>query len=87
MPLLFSQANIFDVLRHREAALKAEVNGLGSPTLNQVPEKELVRDLASKYKIEVLILEDEKAYTSYREVDVDVSQDPMGGAHEYRHYL
>jgi len=77
MPLLFSRVAIFDVLEHQQQALKTEVNQLDSSTIEHVTEQELVRDLAAKYKSEMPALEEDKAYTSYREVEVDVSQDPM----------
>lgn len=77
MSRLFSRVSIFDVLRHRESALKAAVNQLDAESLQAMPEEELVRDLASDFKLQVPVLEEENASTSHREVDIDVSQDPM----------
>jgi len=77
LPLLFYRISVFDLLQHREATLKQEVSQLSSEEIESKPEDELVRDIASKYKLETPVLEDEKAYILYREVDVDVSQDPM----------
>lgn len=77
MTLLFSRVSFFDVTQHREQALKAEVNSLDSSTISAAPEQQLVHDLATKYKFEMAVLEEEKAYISHREVNVDVSQDPM----------
>jgi len=77
MPLLFSRINIFDVLEHCQQQLKTEVNRLSSSMIQGVPELELVHDLAGRYKLEIPVLEEEKAHISHREIDVDVSQDPM----------
>ena len=77
MPLLFSRVSIFDVLEHQQQTLKAEVNQLDSSAIQRVPEQELVHNLAAKYKVEIPALEEDKAYISHREVEVDVSQDPM----------
>jgi hypothetical protein len=75
--LLFTRANIFDVLEHQQQTLKTDVNRLSSSIIRQVPELQLVHDLAAKYKLEIPVLEEDKAYISHREVDVDVSRDPM----------
>ena len=77
MDLLFSRSSIFDVLEHQTSALKQEAEHLDSATLEEVPEQEVVRDLASKYKLEVPALQEDKAYISHREIDIDVSHDPM----------
>lgn len=77
VPLLFYRISVFDLLQHREETLKKEVWQLSSEEIESKPEDELVRDLASKYKFETPVLEDEKAHISYREVNVDVRQDPM----------
>jgi TIR domain-containing protein len=77
LPLLFNRISVFDVLQHQEETLKGEVAQLTSEQIESEPEDELVRDLAGKYKLETPVLEDEKAHISYREVNVDVSQDPM----------
>jgi hypothetical protein len=73
---LFTRSDIFNVLRARQEALKAEVDQLDSSTIERVPEQELVRDLAGKYKLEMPVLEEDNAKISHREVKVDVSQDP-----------
>ncbi|HXX22478.1 MAG TPA: toll/interleukin-1 receptor domain-containing protein [Terriglobia bacterium] len=75
-PLLFARSDIFSVLRARQEALKAAVDQLDSRTIEGVPEQELVRGLAGKYKLEMPVLEDENAKISHREVEVDVSGDP-----------
>jgi hypothetical protein len=75
--LLFSRVSIFDVLQHQQQMLKTEANELDSAAIQRSPEEELVRNLAAKYKLEIPVLEDDKAYISHREIDVDVSRDPM----------
>jgi hypothetical protein len=77
LPLLFYRVSIFDVLQQQENKLKKEIAGLSSEHIESLPEAELVRDLAAKYKLELPVLEDEKAHISHREVNVDVSRDPM----------
>jgi TIR domain-containing protein len=77
MPLLFSNASIFDVIQHQQQMLKEEIEELDSSALNSVPGWELVHSLASKYKMEVPALAEENAYISHREAKVDVSRDPM----------
>lgn len=77
VPLLFYRISVLDLLQHREETLKKEIGQLSSEEIESKPEDELVRDLASNYKFETPVLEDEKAHISYREVNVDVSQDPM----------
>ncbi|PYT47090.1 MAG: hypothetical protein DMG44_19270 [Acidobacteria bacterium] len=75
--LLFSRISIFDVLAHRQESLKSEVNDLPSTTFERYSLQELARDLTLKFKIEIPVLEEDKAYISHREVDMDVSRDPM----------
>jgi hypothetical protein len=77
MPLLFSRTDIFSVAELQREQLRQEVARLESATLEQISEQEVVRELASKYKLEVPTLEEEKAFVAHREVDVDVSRDPM----------
>ena len=77
LPLLFYKVGVFDVLQQQQEALKNDVGQLTSAQVESVPEEELVRDLAAKYKLETPVLEDDKAHISYREVNIDVSQDPM----------
>jgi hypothetical protein len=77
MSILFSRVNIFDVLTHQQESMKSDVNQLGSSVIAQTPEEQLVHDLTAKFKLEIPVLEDDKAYISHREVDVDVSRDPM----------
>src|ERR1700688_4049651 len=77
MPLLFSRLNIFDVLEHRQQTLKTDVNKLSSSSIESIPQIEVVRELATKYKFEIPVLDEDNAHISHREVDVDVSQDPM----------
>lgn len=76
-PYLFARVDVFSVSQHQTSQLKAEIDQLNQGTLANVSEQELVHDLAAKYKFEVPVLEEESASTSYREVNVDVSQDPM----------
>jgi hypothetical protein len=68
---------VFDLLRHREETLKKEIEHLSADEVEGRSEDELVRDLASTYKFESPVLEDERAHISYREVNLDVSHDPM----------
>jgi hypothetical protein len=75
--LLFSRISIFDVLAHRQESLKSEVHDLPSTTFERYSLQELARDLTLKFKIEIPVLEEDKAYISHREVDMDVSRDPM----------
>ena len=78
MPLLFSRVSIFDLIQAQQQKLKNEVNNqLDARTLAQISEEEIVQRLAAKYKLEVPVLDEEKAAMSHREVDVDVSRDPM----------
>ena len=74
---LFSRFNIFDILTHQQERMKAEVNQLGPSVIAHTSEEQLVHDLTAKFKLEIPVLEDDKAYISHREVDVDVSRDPM----------
>jgi hypothetical protein len=77
MSLLFARVSIFDVLQQQQQKLKTDVDRLTSSAIEHTPEEQLVHDLTTKYKLEIPVLEDEKAYVSHREVEVDVSQDPM----------
>jgi len=77
IPLLFAEIGIFDVLQNRQAQMKQDIETLSQGLLEGTPEVELLRELSSKYKLDVPVLIEESAYTSHREVDVDVSQDPM----------
>jgi hypothetical protein len=77
MPLLFSRVNIFDVLIHQQEKFKQEVNQIDSVVLDHTTEEQLVHDLTARFKLEIPVLEEDKAYISHREVDVDVSRDPM----------
>ncbi|MGB9235308.1 MAG: toll/interleukin-1 receptor domain-containing protein [Terriglobales bacterium] len=77
MSLLFSRVSIFDVLNHQQERMKIDVNQLDSAAIDRSSEEQLVHDLTSKFKLEIPVLEDNKAYISHREIDVDVSQDPM----------
>jgi hypothetical protein len=75
--LLFYRANIFDVLAYQEKKIKEEVERLDSQRIQSVPEDELVLQMASRFKFEIPVLEEDKAFISHREVDIDVSRDPM----------
>lgn len=77
IPLLFSKVSIFDVLQHQQAMLKQDVENLQREKFQTLSEQELVHEITLKYKLELPVLEEEKAYLSHREVDVDVSRDPM----------
>ena len=78
MPFLFTRVSIFDVVHHQQEKLKAEVNNeLDGRVLEETPEEELVQRLAAKYKLDVPVLDEEKALMSHRETNVDVSGDPM----------
>jgi hypothetical protein len=77
LPILFNKTNIFDVLQRRQDILKSEISKLTSVQIGSLSEEELIRSIAANYKLETPVLEDEKAHISHREVDVDVSQDPM----------
>jgi len=77
LSLLFYKISIFDVLQHQLESLRSDVAQLASEEIDGLPEDELIRNLAAKYKMETPVLEDEKAHISYREVDIDVSGDPM----------
>jgi hypothetical protein len=73
-PPLFYRANIFDVLASRHAVLEDDFKRLPETALSddQLPEK-----LANKYGLAVPILDDANKHATTREVDVDVSRDPM----------
>ena len=75
--LLSYRANIFDVLTYQEQRLKEEIGCLDSRRIEETPEDELVLQIASQFKMEIPVLEDDKAEVAPREVDVDVSGDPM----------
>jgi TIR domain len=75
--LLFYRVDIFSVLAYQEKSLKEDVDRLDSRTIASTSEDELVLQVASKFKIEIPVLEEDKAYVSHREIDMDVSQDPM----------
>lgn len=77
LSLLFYKMNIFDVLQRRQDTMKGEISQLTAFQIGSLPEDELIRSLAANYKLETPVLEDERAHISYREVDVDVSHDPM----------
>lgn len=76
-PLLFSKGDIFGFLNNRQQRLENEVNGIDSRAIQQTPEEELVHALAARYKLAVPVLQEDNAYADYREIDVDVSRDPM----------
>ena len=69
--------NIFDVLQRQQDVMKREISDLSSSQIGDLSEEELVRSIAANYKLETPVLEEEKAHISYREIDVDVSRDPM----------
>ena len=77
--LLSYRANIFDVSDIcQEQRLKEEIGCLDSRRIEETPEDELVLQIASQFKMEIPVLEDDKAEVAPREVDVDVSRgDPM----------
>jgi len=77
LELLFYRTNVFDLLEHRRRALKAEVENLSAADLSSAPRQEIVHRLATNFKLEATVLEDDRAHISHREVNVDVSQDPM----------
>jgi hypothetical protein len=77
LPRLFSNADIFSLLNYRHEQLKDEVGGLDSTRIEQTPEQELVHDLAARYKLEMPVLDEDKASTEHREIDIDVSDDPV----------
>ncbi len=78
LSLLFYRVSVFDLLQQQQERLKNEVARLSSEEIESLLEAELLRDLAAKHKLELPpVLEDEKAHISHREVDVDVSRDPM----------
>lgn len=74
---LFSRVDIFDVLQHRQETLNEHVDQLDSGTLDGVSEQDLVQALAGDYKLEVPVLEEDKTYITHREIQRDVSGDPM----------
>lgn len=76
-PLLFWEAAIFDVLQQRQEEIKAEVAAIPASAFDEIPDKQLVREVATKFKLELPILEEDRICQSSREVDVDVSGDPM----------
>lgn len=77
MSLLFSRVSIFDVLQQQQQRMKAEVNKLDAAAIADTSEEQLLHDLTANLKLEIPVLEDDKAYISHREIDVDVSRDPM----------
>jgi len=76
-PLLFSRVTVFDVLEHRQQTIKSEVKNLNASALDAMAEDQLIHELATRYKFEIPVIDDDKTYMSHREVDVDVSRDPM----------
>jgi hypothetical protein len=77
IPLLFSRVSIFDVLLHQQERMKQEVNRIDAAVLQHTTEEQLVHDLTTRFKLEMPVLEEDKTYISHREIDVDVSRDPM----------
>src|SRR5450759_3193172 len=76
-PFLFADVSIFDVQQHQQMQLKRELERLDPATVERVNEEEVIRQVAVQYKMDVPVLVEDSAYTSHREVDVDVSRDPM----------
>lgn len=77
LPLLFSRVSIFDVLRRQQQALKTKTEQLDASVIESFSEQELVKGLATEFKLEMPVLEEDKVTISHREVNIDVSQDPM----------
>jgi hypothetical protein len=77
LSLLFYKFSIFDVLQHRQELVKEAVGKLTEADMKGHTPEEIVRDVAAIYKFEIPVIEEEQAHVSYREVSVDVSQDPM----------
>jgi hypothetical protein len=73
-PLLFYRVNIFDVMASRQTVLRDDFKRVPDSALDdeQLPEK-----LANDYGLAVPVLDEAQKHATTREVDVDVSQDPM----------
>jgi hypothetical protein len=74
---LFAGADWYSVEQHQKETMAKDIQEMdGNPLLNTAPE-DLVRYFADKYRIDVPTLLDESISADQREVQVDVSRDPM----------
>lgn len=76
-PLLFHGISIHDLLRAQQEELKVEVRQLSASDFDRLSEDALVAALAAKYKLELPVPEFELASQAHRDIQVDVSGDPM----------
>lgn len=75
-PLLFSKMDIFGVMENRRRALKIRARDLTRAELGK-PEEELIQQLVQYFSLTVPTLKESEIFATEREVQVDVSRDPM----------
>ena len=74
---LFAEADWYSVEQHQKETMAKDIQEMdGNRLLNTAPE-DLVRYFADKYRIDVPTLIDESISADQREVQIDVSRDPM----------
>lgn len=72
--LLFYNQNIFDVTLRRKQDLRDAISKLPNPSLD---DPDSPRILANSYRLSIPRLDETKKYAKTREVEIDISHDPM----------
>lgn len=76
--LLFSQGELAEFLEQRKSSLKKEVENYDADYILNVSEEDFCQYLISKYTLLTPLIYKDKSYIyEHKEVDVDVSNDPM----------
>ena len=75
MPL-FCQKDLFEALRSRKEAMRIKILELSSERMNGASDCELIEHFVEDFRVEPLVVHDDKAEAEYREAKVDVSGDP-----------
>jgi len=76
--LFYGKGNLCDFFEHRKLELKREVEGLDSNYILTVSEEDFCQYLITKYSLRSPEIHEDKTYVyDQKEVDVDVSKDPM----------
>ncbi len=73
-PLLFKSVGMFDVIEQRKAQLKELVRQVPA---SELEDASLPERVVSPLLVEIPVLDEAAKYAESREVDVDVSRDPM----------
>jgi len=74
---LFSKVDWFSVKEHQKKHMLDEIKGYNSNKLLNTPVDDLAEYFKKKYWIDVPILHEDKIVADQREVQIDVSRDPM----------